>query len=105
MTTLMYEGLFVVEPQRRSGGLALIWKESTQAEFVGFSQHHVDVKVNIDGMNAWNSTEVYEEPKRTQRRRTWDLLRSLARDSNLTWPLNNCPGRSSEVFMQQDRDK
>lgn len=82
---LGYEGLFVVEPQGRSGGLALLWKERGQAELLGFSQNHIDVKVHVEDMKEWRLTGVYGEPVRAQRRRTWNLLRTLARDANLPW--------------------
>lgn len=82
---LGYEGVFVVEAQGRSGGLALFWKEKDQAELIGFSQHHIDVTVHIDGMSLWRLTGIYGEPNRSLRRSTWDLLRNLSRDANLPW--------------------
>lgn len=36
-------------------------------------------------MASWRLTGLYGEPDRTQCRKTWDLLRHLARDSNLPW--------------------
>lgn len=36
-------------------------------------------------MVNWRLTGIYGEPDRTQRRKTWDLLRNLSRDSNLPW--------------------
>lgn len=80
---LGFEGLFVVEPQGRSGGLALLWKKNDQVNLVSFSQNHIDVKVKVADMNLWRLTGFYGEPNRFQRRKTWDLLRNLARDSNL----------------------
>lgn len=82
---LGYKGLFVVEPQGRSGGLALLWKERDQEELLGFSQNHIDVKVHIEDMKEWRLTGMYGEPVRAQRRRTWNLLRTLSRDANLPW--------------------
>lgn len=41
---------------------------------------------------------IYGEPNRSQRRKTWDLLRNLARDSNLPWcvigDMNNITSQS-----------
>lgn len=82
---LGFEGLFVVEAQGRSGGLALLWKESDQVNITGFSQNHIDAEVILEGMSAWRLTGLYGEPVRANRRKTWDLLRHLARDSNLPW--------------------
>lgn len=55
------------------------------SNLLSFSQHHIDIEVNVAGMNPWRLTGIYGEPDRAQRRKTWDLLRHLARDSNLPW--------------------
>ncbi|KAL8091605.1 hypothetical protein AgCh_034018 [Apium graveolens] len=80
-----FQGMIVVEPQGRSGGLALFWKENGQAKLLSLSKNHIDVELNIKDMQAWRLTGFYGEPNRSQRRRTWNLLRHLARDSNLPW--------------------
>lgn len=98
---LGFEGLFVVEPDGRSGGLALLWKDSEQENLMGFSQYHIDVEVNIEGMRRWRLTGVYGEPNRSQRRKTWDLLRHLARDSNLPWCV---VGDLNNVIAQSDKN-
>lgn len=36
-------------------------------------------------MGNWRFTGFYGEPNRTNRRRTWELLKNLARDANLPW--------------------
>lgn len=82
---LGFEGLFVVEPISRSGGITLLWKERDQTSLWGFSKNHIDVEVNVEGMNKWRLTGVYGEPNRSHRKKTWDLLHHLARDSNLPW--------------------
>lgn len=43
------------------------------------------MQTNIDGMVPWRLTGLYGEPNRNRRKRTWDLLRNLARDANLPW--------------------
>lgn len=43
------------------------------------------MKVNMENGSAWRMTGLYGEPNRTLRYNTWDLLRNLARDSNLPW--------------------
>lgn len=59
---LGFEGLFVVEPQGRSGGLAMLWKEQDQAKVRSFSQNHIDVDVKVDGLGSWRLTGIYGEP-------------------------------------------
>lgn len=82
---LGYQGLLVVEAQGRSGGLALLWKETDQVNLISLSHHHIDVEVCISGTQTWRLTGFYGEPNRSQRKKTWELLRNLARDSNLPW--------------------
>lgn len=84
-TRLGYQGMVVVAAQGRSGGLALLWKETDQVRLISLSQHHINVEIHIDGMQQWRLAGFYGEPDRRQRRNTWDLLKNLARDSNLPW--------------------
>lgn len=97
---LGYEGMIVVEPQGRSGGLALLWKDSEKGRLISFSQNHIDIEVKMDSSPPWRLTGLYGEPDRSQRRKTWDLLRNLARDSNLPWcvigDLNNVCSQSDK---------
>lgn len=66
-----------------------------------FSQNHIDVEVKVVDMNNWRLTGIYGEPNRAQRRNTWDLLRNLARDSNLPW----CVIRDLNNVVSQDDKK
>lgn len=84
-TKLGFEGLIKVEPRGRSGGLALLWQESDQASLTSFSFNHIDVETNVNNMRSWRLTGVYGEPNKSKRKKTWDLLRNLASDSNLPW--------------------
>lgn len=92
--------MIAVEPQGRSGGLTLFWKEEDQGNLLSFSQHHINIEVKIEGMRSWRLTGMYGEPNRTQRRKTWDLLRHLARDSNLPWCV---VGDLSNICSQMDK--
>lgn len=77
--------MIVVEAQGRCRGLALLWKETDQVMLISLSKYHIDVEVNINGTQPWRLTGFYGEPNRNHRRKTWDLLRNLSRDSNLPW--------------------
>lgn len=63
----------------------MLWKEKDQANLLGFYQTHIDVEVLVEGMQKWRLTGVYGETNQSLRKKTWDLLRHLARDSNLPW--------------------
>lgn len=84
-TRLNYQGMIVVEAQGRSGGLAMLWRESDHVRLRSLSQNHIDVEVHLEGRQPWRLTGFYGEPNRNLRSKTWELLRNLARDSNLPW--------------------
>lgn len=62
-----YQGMFVVDPIGKSGGLTLFWKENDQVELLGFSQNHIDVKIKMKNGEAWRLTGLYGEPNRALR--------------------------------------
>lgn len=65
----MYEGMIVVEPQGRSGGLSLFWKEKEQGNLLSYSHNHIDIEARVEGMQAWRLTGVYGEPIHANRRK------------------------------------
>lgn len=48
-----FEGMNVVDPQGRTGALALLWREVDQARLFSFSQNHIDVETNISDIGPW----------------------------------------------------
>ncbi|WOG93696.1 hypothetical protein DCAR_0312982 [Daucus carota subsp. sativus] len=62
-----------------------MWKEKDQVEIRSYSKYHIDVKITTEDLYVWRLTGFYGEPVRAQRRTTWNLLRTLARDANLLW--------------------
>lgn len=97
---LGFEGMILVEPRGKSGGLALLRREKDQAELCSMSANHIDAVVSVEGLGTWRLTGMYGEPDRSRRRKTWDLLRNLSRDSNLPWclieDLNNVVGQGDK---------
>ncbi|XP_019181689.1 PREDICTED: uncharacterized protein LOC109176754 [Ipomoea nil] len=82
---LGFEGLFNVDNDGLSGGLALLWRTNNTARLIGYSKNHIDIEVDIPGFDRWMMTGFYGFPKRPQRREPWDLIRSLASKSELPW--------------------
>lgn len=80
-----FQGMIVMEAEGRSGGLALLWQFSDQVKLLSLSKNHIDKEVTIDGMRPWRLTGFYVEPNRNQRRKKWELLHNLVKDSNLSW--------------------
>ncbi|KAL8146376.1 hypothetical protein AgCh_004207 [Apium graveolens] len=99
-TRLGFQGMIVVEANGRSGGLSLLWKETNQVELLSLSKYHIDVVVNVAGLQSWRLTSFYGEPNRNMRRKTWDLLKNLARDSNLPWCVM---GDWNNIIAQTDK--
>ncbi|XP_074356438.1 uncharacterized protein LOC141696155 [Apium graveolens] len=98
--TLQFDGLISVDSQGKSGGLALLWKIKCHVQLRSCSHNHIDVEVKVDGKQAWRLSGIYGEPDRNQRRKTWDLLQNLERDSNLPWCVI---GDLNNVVSQQDK--
>ncbi|KAL8116353.1 hypothetical protein AgCh_022742 [Apium graveolens] len=98
---LRFDGMLTVNAQGRSGGLALLWKMKDQVTLRSLSRNHIDVEVCCENKGRWRLTGIYGEPDRAQRRKTWDLLRNLARDSNLPW----CTiGDMNNITSQMDKN-
>ena len=58
----------IVPSVRRSGGLALLWKESVVVDVQNFSPRHIDVVVSEDGGNKiWRFTGFYGNPETSKR--------------------------------------
>lgn len=95
-----FQGMLVVEAQGRSGGLSLFWKDQMQVSLLSMSNNHIDVAISMPGMQTWRLTGFYGEPIRSQRRRTWNLLRNLARDANLPWCII---GDMNNISSQADK--
>ncbi|KAL8111890.1 hypothetical protein AgCh_019553 [Apium graveolens] len=97
---LGFEGFIAVEPQGKSGGIAMFWKNADDVDLMSFSRSHIDVTVNTVEKESWRLTGIYGEPARPQRYKTWELLRNLSRDSNLPWCL---VGDFNNVTSQTDK--
>uniref|UniRef100_A0A803PZM9 Reverse transcriptase n=1 Tax=Cannabis sativa TaxID=3483 RepID=A0A803PZM9_CANSA len=97
---LGFEGVFTVKAQGRSGGLALFWKNTKDGRVVGFSQHHIDFLVEVDGSSNWRLTGVYGEPQRGQQEDTWNLTKFLVNSSSDHWCVI---GDLNNVLSQSDK--
>lgn len=97
---LGFGNFIAVEPQGKSGGIALLWKNADAVSLISYLRFHIDVSVRSTGGNVWRLTGIYEEPVRSQRHKTWDLLRNLSRDANLPCVL---VGNFNNVTSQSDK--
>ncbi|KAL8507148.1 hypothetical protein ACS0TY_017881 [Phlomoides rotata] len=69
-------GVVGVEPNGRSGGLALFWSSDVVCNLRSFSIGHIDV--SLSWLNSsWRFTGVYGNPSGHLRKHSWDLMRKL----------------------------
>jgi hypothetical protein len=75
---LGFNGVFVVDPVGRSGGLALFWKDEVQLEIQNYTRWHINVVVKLqDGRSSWKFTGFYGHPNSAKRKESWELLNHL----------------------------
>jgi len=99
---LGFSGLFVVDPVGRSGGLALLWKDTVNIEIFNFSRHHInDVVHEGDDNFRWKLTGLYGQPDTAGRGETWALLSHLKSFQPTPWL---CVGDFNEILDQSERD-
>lgn len=99
---LGFEDFLAVEPQGRSGGIALFWKFAGSVTLLSLSKSHIDVSLSCPGKCEWRLTGIYGEPDRSQRFKTWDLLTNLSRDADLPWCL---VGDFNNVISQEEKEE
>ena len=91
--SLGYEKSFAVSSSGRSGGLGIFWKDSIKVEVLGYSEYHIDVVVEELVNIQTRITFIYGEAQVSERYKTWDFLRGIAR-------LNTSHGLSWAILMK-----
>jgi ribonuclease HI len=98
---LGFEGLFVVEPVGRSGGLALFWKNMDDLEIQNYSRRHINAIVRpVEGGIPWKFTGFYGHPDPSKRSESWSLLSLLKSFAPMPWL---CVGDFNEITHQAEK--
>ncbi|XP_059436727.1 uncharacterized protein LOC132169767 [Corylus avellana] len=98
---LGFEGLFVVEPVGKSGGLALFWKVAEELEIQNYSRRHINAIVKMsDNEVPWKLTGFYGHPDPTKRMESWSLLSHLKFFAPVPWL---CVGDFNEIAHQSEK--
>jgi len=98
---LSFESLFVVDPVGCSGGLALLWSNSTLLEIYNYSWSHINVMVkDSDGNEQWKFTGFYGQPDSARRDESWALLQHLRIFQPTPWL---CAGDFNEILEQNEK--
>ena len=91
----------IVPSVRRSGGLALLWKESLLVEVQTFSPRHIDVIITEDARKKkWRFTGFYGNPETSKREESWSLLVNLSTRCELPWV---CMGNFNEICHRGEK--
>ena len=82
---LGYVGIHMVECNRHSGGLALLWKDSISIFILGTTTNFIDAQITGMHIGTWRFTGFYGILNRTRQRESWWLIRHLFSLSTLPW--------------------
>ncbi|XP_042974710.1 uncharacterized protein LOC122306347 [Carya illinoinensis] len=83
---LGFDCCFAVEPLRKKGGLAMLWKKEYAVELVNYSQHHIHMLVTEEeDQQQWFCTGFYGHPETSKRSSTWNLLSMIRPSFNQAW--------------------
>lgn len=86
---------------RRSGGLALLWKNEVVVDTQTYSPNHIDVHVSSPMHALWRMTDVYGHPEERLKIETCRLLRHLRAGDSLPWM---CIGDFNEILCSEERN-
>jgi hypothetical protein len=93
--------MFVVDLVRRSGGLALCWKDNDLVEIQNFSRRHINAIIRLTaGEPGWKVTGFYGHPVWTKRHESWSLLHHLQNYLPHAWL---CVGDFNEITNQTEK--
>ncbi|XP_074315430.1 uncharacterized protein LOC141651628 [Silene latifolia] len=87
-----------VDSVGRSGGLAFLWRKDLNVVFRAASVHFMDFDIEMDG-SKWRLTGFYGWPSIQDRHLSWQLLRTLAAESQDPWL---CVGDFNEILFADE---
>lgn len=97
---LKFEGCLSVDVEGRSGGLAVMWKNTGSCSVLNYSRNFVNIIVNDSEKGDWRLTCYYGFPERSRRKLAWDMLWEIRDKSNLQWCVI---GNFNDLLSQQDK--
>jgi hypothetical protein len=97
---LNYSSCLAIDVEGRSGGLAVMWRDSIKCRVVNYSRNFINLIVEEGGKGEWRLTCYYGYPERGMRREAWDLLRELRDMSGLPWCV---VGDFNDLLSQEDK--
>ena len=80
-----FDNHFSVDRIGRSGGLAILWRNSVDCSLINFSQNFINLLIKDPVIGSCRLTTFYGYSDSGRRRESWDLLRHLGNLSNDPW--------------------
>lgn len=99
LVKLGYHDLRTVEPMGRSGGLAVLWKESCKVECLQSNRRIMDLKMTWKDKSFF-LTGVYEEPVKGNKSNVWEKLTRIGVIRKDPWFLT---GDFNEILDQTEK--
>ncbi|MCH80906.1 replication protein A 70 kDa dna-binding subunit, partial [Trifolium medium] len=82
---LGFDNCFAVDREGRGGGVALLWRSSLCCSITNYSSNHINAEIADATRGMWRLTCFYGYPGGSRRRESWNFIRSLSRNSLLSW--------------------
>ncbi|KAB2024682.1 hypothetical protein ES319_D06G103000v1 [Gossypium barbadense] len=79
------EGCFAVSSDRKSGGMALMWREGVNVTIQNYSKYHIDSVVRREEGEKFRFTGFYGQTEPSLRNEAWDMLRRVKNTVNEGW--------------------
>jgi len=83
--TIGFDNHFSVDRIGRSGGLAVLWRNSVNCSLINYSQNFINLQIQDPTLGNWRLTAFYGYSDSGRRRESWDLLRYLSNLSSSPW--------------------
>ncbi|GAU30590.1 hypothetical protein TSUD_392810 [Trifolium subterraneum] len=87
---LKYDSCMAIDVEGRSGGLAIMWKDSVKCTVLNYSRNFINLVVEDNEKGNWRLTCYYGYPERSRRRMAWELLKNLRDMSTLPCAVSDC---------------
>ncbi|XP_058776806.1 uncharacterized protein LOC131651153 [Vicia villosa] len=98
---LNFDACLSVDVEGRSGGIAVLWKNTDSCSIINYTRNFVNVIVTDKDNSAWILTCYYGYPERSRRKLALDLLREIRYMSSLPWCVI---GDFNDLLSQQDKN-
>jgi exonuclease III len=98
--TLGFDSCLSVDVEGRSGGIAVLWKASSNCRIINYSRNYINLIVEDPIKGEWRLTGYYGYPEHSRRRNSWNMLMELRAMCSLPWCII---GDFNDLLSQEDK--